>query len=108
MEQMSVTSIMNSMIPISRFNKGEANKIFDEVDKTGTKIVVKNNQPACVLLSPHRYEFLMELLSDFILEEEAGLRMAAYDKSDSMTHEQVMAKYGISREDLNDIDVAID
>lgn len=108
MQQLSVTSMLNSMIPISRFNKGEANKIFDEVDKTGTKIVVKNNQPACVLLSPHQYEYLMEMLSDFILEEEAGLRMADYDEDESLTHEQVMEKFGISRKDLEEIDVEIE
>ena len=46
MSQMSVVNMMNAMVPITRFNKGEAAKIFDEVETTGTKIVVKNNRPA--------------------------------------------------------------
>jgi len=49
---MQTIEIMNSMVSVSRFNKGEASKIFDEVAKTGIKIAVKNNKPACVLLSP--------------------------------------------------------
>ena len=65
MARVSILNIMNSMVPISRFNKGEASKIFDEVESSGTKIVVKNNQPACVLLSPAQYESLMEMLSDY-------------------------------------------
>ena len=52
MNKMSVVDMMNAMVPITRFNKGEAAKIFDEVETTGTKIVVKNNRPACVLISP--------------------------------------------------------
>ena len=55
MSEMSVVGMMNAMIPITRFNKGEATKIFDEVEHSGVKIVVKNNKPACVLLSPAQY-----------------------------------------------------
>jgi predicted mannosyl-3-phosphoglycerate phosphatase (HAD superfamily) len=41
----SVSGVLNSLVPISRFNKGEANKIFEEVRETGFKIVLKNNSP---------------------------------------------------------------
>ena len=50
MNEMSVMGVMRSIVPITRFNKGEANRIFDEVESSGTKIVMKNNRPACVLL----------------------------------------------------------
>ena len=40
---------MNMFVPISRFNKGEAGKIFKEVAEKGMKIVLKNNEPECVL-----------------------------------------------------------
>ena len=85
MARISILNIMNSMVPISRFNKGEASKIFDEVESSGTKIVVKNNQPACVLLSPAQYESLMEMLSDSLLYTEAEKRMAA-NNAVSYTH----------------------
>ena len=52
MNEMSAVGIMKSIVPITRFNKGEANKIFDEVQASGTKIVVKNNKPACCCLLP--------------------------------------------------------
>ncbi len=51
----AISGAMNSLIPISRFNKGEANKIFKEVRETGFKIVLKNNSPTCVLLTPEAY-----------------------------------------------------
>lgn len=56
-----------------------------EVETTGTKIVVKNNKPACVLISPAQYESLMEMLSDFILREEVETRMEQQDDSENRT-----------------------
>ena len=66
-----VMGIMKSIVPISRFNKGEANRIFEEVESSGTKIVMKNNRPACILMSPEQYESLMEMVPDYLLQEEA-------------------------------------
>mgnify|MGYP001852047089 FL=1 len=108
MARVSILNIMNSMVPISRFNKGEASKIFDEVESSGTKIVVKNNQPACVLLSPAQYESLMEMLSDSILYTEAEKRMAANDDSKNLSRESVMKELGITQEELDDVDVEIE
>ena len=70
MSEMSVMGIMNSIVPITRFNKGEANRIFDEVESSGTKIVMKNNRPACILMSPGRYEALMEMIEPRIQQRE--------------------------------------
>ncbi len=79
MSQMSVMEMMKAMVPITRFNKGEASRIFDEVEASGTKIVMKNNKPACILMSPEQYESLMEMLSDYILLDEAKKRTQNMD-----------------------------
>ncbi len=108
MNQMSVVDMMNAMVPITRFNKGEAAKIFDEVETTGTKIVVKNNRPACVLVSPSQYESLMEILSDYALMAEAQKRLADNNDSENITHEEMMKELGITDADLNDVEVDIE
>lgn len=108
MDAISVTEMMKTMIPITRFNKGEANKIFDEVQTDGTKIVVKNNKPACVLLSPARYESLIEPLSDYMLYTEAERRMRDNIDSENLTQEEVMRELGISQGDLDGVHVEID
>lgn len=108
MNNMSVVGMMNSMIPITRFNKGEATKIFDEVELTGTKIVVKNNKPACVLLSPSQYENLMEMLSDYMLYNEAENRLASNNSDEDISHEDMMKELGITREELDSVDVEIE
>lgn len=50
--------LLNSFVAISRFNKGEAGKIIDEVHEEGFKIIIKNNEPVCVMITP---EFFNEL-----------------------------------------------
>lgn len=78
MQQMSVTGILKTLIPISRFNKGEA------------------------------YELLMEMLSDFILKEEAEARMDHYDASENRTQEQMMQEFGISQSELDAVEVELE
>ena len=108
MSDLSVMGVMKSIVPITRFNKGQANRIFDEVEASGTKIVMKNNRPACILMSPGKYEALMELLSDYVLLEEAEERMAHYDPKETLSQEEMMESLRISQDDLADIDVEIE
>ena len=68
---LKTANILDTIIPISRFNKGEANKIFSEVKSKGTRIVVKNNVPECVLMSPEEYQTIMDEYEDAVLFAEA-------------------------------------
>ena len=104
----SIVGMMKAMIPITRFNRGEANKIFDEVEASGYKVVVKNNKPACVLVSPENYEALMEMLSDYRLLLEAQRRMEHFDRADVKTQDEVMRELGLTDADLDDVDVEIE
>ena len=61
-------NLLDTFVPISRFNRGEANKIFDEVKETGYKVVVKNNIPICVLLSPERYREIEGIIEKLTCE----------------------------------------
>ena len=49
------TNILQCLIPISQFNKGQASKIFDRLHDEKELIVLKNNQPSAVILSPEEY-----------------------------------------------------
>lgn len=108
MSEMSVLGVMKSIVPITRFNKGEANRIFDEVESGGTKVVMKNNSPVCILMSPGKYEALMEMLSDYILQEEAEARMAHYDPGENMSQKEMLEALGITEQELADVDVEVE
>ena len=56
---LTAKDMVNSFVPISRFNKGEAGKIIEEVKKDGIRIIVKNNAPECVLLSVESFSQLV-------------------------------------------------
>jgi len=108
LKRLVIDDIMNSIIPISRFNKGEANKIFDEVKHSGYKIVMKNSTPACILIAPEKYEELTERLENYALYIEAEKRMKNSKSSDFIPEKAVMEKLEISEDDLELSEVEID
>lgn len=100
----NVSNLINAIIPISRFNKGEAGKIFDEVSISGVKVVVKNNKPTCVLITPEKYEELMETIENYQLLFEAANRMKAARDGDFVSHEDVLSEMGINKNEIDDFD----
>ena len=106
MNAMNTVNLLDSIIPISQFNKGQANKIFSEVKKFGTKIVVKNNVPECVLLSPQNYQRMMEEYEDAILSAEAEKRLSK--KVEYIPNNDVMKEFGLEPSDLDDVEVNLE
>jgi antitoxin StbD len=104
----SVKDVMEAIVPITRFNRGEASKIFDEVNTRGAKVVLKNNMPVCVLVQPERYEEMVEALEDYALFFEAERRMKEPDAGQTIPSETVMEHLSISNEDLQDVEVDIE
>jgi len=85
----NVKKLVEMMIPISRLNKGEAGKIFEELKKEGIKIVVKNNKPACVLLSPETYNRFLEIVEEHELLLKAQKRNEDTSIKDYISHEEM-------------------
>jgi antitoxin StbD len=106
-----MTNIFENMVPISDFNKGKGAKVIDDVKKTGYKIILKNNHPEAVIITPKEYSELIELkeeYDDMILGMEALRRLANFEPDSVVSHEEMLKKYGITEDDLNDIDVDIE
>ena len=102
METLSLGNVLDALVPISRFNKGEANKIFDEVNEVGCKVVLKNNSPACVLMSPAKYRAFMNEIDELRLHSLVAERLMNYS-GNAVAHEEVMSNLGISQEELDTI-----
>ena len=107
-EIMSLKNIMESIVPITRFNRGEANKIFEEVSEYGAKVVLKNNVPTCVLINPERYEEMVEALEDYALYFEAEKRMKSSESEGFISSEELYKELNINEEDINVLDVEIE
>lgn len=99
----SVLSAIQATVPITSFNRGQAGRIFEEVRRTGAKVVMKNNTAECVLLSPAEYTRIMEELEDAELYAVAMERLAHYDPKDVVTEEEMREKYHITQEDLDSV-----
>lgn len=100
----SVVSVIQNTISISLFNRGLAGKIFSEVRRTGAKVVMKNNAPEVVLLSPEEYVNLMNEVNDARLLAAAVERMSHYDPSTLISGEELDRQLGITDAELNGFD----
>ena len=96
----NLTGAINHTIPISQFHKGMAAQIFSDVRKSGAKVVIKNNEPECVLMSPSDYMDFMEELADARLELLALQRIANGALDHTSTQKKVMESFGITEDDL--------
>ena len=97
---LSIKNALDSLIPISRFNRGEAGKIFEEVNEDGVKVVIKNNVPACVLLSVDRFRQIADTLDEYALFLEAERRMSSCDEAALLSHEEVLREFAMSEAEL--------
>ncbi len=99
MDLNSIRNLDNDIVTISAFNKGQAGRIFDEVEHEGHKVVFKNNKRKAIILSPSLYDALIEMLSDQLLAEEADRRMAESSGKET-TISELMENAGITEKDL--------
>ena len=98
-----ISSAIKDTISISLVNRGLAGKIFEDVKKSGTKVVMKNNAAECVLMSPDEYLRLMDEVNDARLLTVATERMEHFDPKSVISAEDLYAELGIT-EDLDSID----
>ena len=96
--------VLNSFIPITRFNSGETNKIINEVKREGVKFIVNDNRPECVLLSIEDYKKILDELEDSELLSSALEREAKNAGKSTIPFEIAMKEAGITQEDLDAID----
>ena len=96
------TDFLQSLIPISQFNKGQAAKIFDRLRSERELIVLKNNQPSAIILSPEEYKRLTEIEEEYFLLLEANKRMEENGDKKTISFDSVMSNLGISEDELLD------
>ena len=58
---MDISRMINHIVPITQFNKGKASQLFSRVNHGETLLVIKNNSPVAVILSPEEYELLRKV-----------------------------------------------
>lgn len=55
-----ISGLIDRLVPISEFNKGQASKIFERLQTDRSLLIIKNNAPVGVLLSVEEYREIIE------------------------------------------------
>ncbi|WP_233430022.1 type II toxin-antitoxin system prevent-host-death family antitoxin [Bifidobacterium adolescentis] len=72
---MSAASILDSMVSVTSLNHGGASKALSQVGDNHPVVVLKNNQPSAVIITPADYRRLTQAEEDFALYQEAMDRL---------------------------------
>ncbi|WEV63479.1 type II toxin-antitoxin system Phd/YefM family antitoxin [Bifidobacterium sp. ESL0732] len=88
---MGTATLLNNLVSVSDFNHGKASQTFKRVQDDNPVIVLKNNKPAAVIVSPDDYRRLTEAEEDFVLYQEAMERLKN-DDGTRLTEEEVFGK----------------
>lgn len=99
-----MANIMDCLVPISLFNKGQATKIFSRLRETKELFVLKNNQPSAVILAPEEYARLTEIEENYTLLLEATRRLEQNGDKPGIPMETVMTELGIHPEELEEME----
>lgn len=94
--------LLQSLVPITQFNRGQASRIFDRLHTERQLIVLKNNQPSAVILSPEEYARLAEIEEDYTLLLEASKRLEESHGKPTLSFDSVMDDLGISETELEE------
>ena len=54
-------NLLNNLVSVTMFNQGQASKIFNRLHDEKQIVVLKNNVPTAILLSPDEYDRLLSL-----------------------------------------------
>lgn len=99
-----VKEISNKTISISEFNRGLAGRIFADVKIRGAKVVLKNNAPECVLISPEKYTKLMEELEDARELMLANERLSSMSPANLISKDEFEKAFHIDLEETTPLD----
>jgi antitoxin StbD len=98
---MDTRNFCNGLVLITQFNKGQAAKIFYHLKTERRIVVLKNNAPFAIILSPDEYLRLLEIEEENILSNLAEQRLADYNPGDEISFDETLIQLGLTHEDID-------
>ena len=95
-------SSLKSLVSISQFSKGQATKVIDRLHDEAQLIILKNNVPAAVLLSPEEFTRLSEIEENYNLLMLAQARLADGNIRNARSEDEVMASLGVTEKEIEE------
>lgn len=97
-----INAALRSMVSQTDFSKGKAPEIFRRIGSEKRIVVMKNNKPSAIILSPDEYARLAEYAEDAELLALAEKRIVESDGT-VYTQEEVLKELGISQSALDNM-----
>lgn len=97
-------TFLQRLVPITQFNRGQASKIFDRLHSEPQLVVLKNNQPSAVILSPEEYTRLAEIEENYQLLLEANKRLTANKDKEAIPAKELLKHVGITEAELEEME----
>ena len=100
---------LQSLVPVAQF-RVQADEIFGRLRSGKELIVLNNDQPSAIILSPEEYVRLMEIEEDYYLLLEADKRLRDHGNKKTDSFDSVMRDLGISESELlaaEDVDATL-
>lgn len=98
------SNLLQCLVPITQFNRGQASRIFDRLRTEKQLVVLKNNQPSAIILSPEEYERLSEIEENYLLLMEASERLRKNGEKNTIPFTDVLANLGITEQEFNEME----
>lgn len=95
---------LRSLVSISQFSKGQASQVFDRLKNEPQLVVLKNNVPAAILLSPDEFSRMTEIEENYRLLLLAQERLDHGSLANARSEADVMARLGISEEAFENVE----
>ncbi len=67
MSILKTSHLLDSIVPISTLNHGGASRTINAVKNDQPAIIMRNNKPAAVIITPEDYTRLLEIAEDYEL-----------------------------------------
>jgi PHD/YefM family antitoxin component YafN of YafNO toxin-antitoxin module len=108
----NILKLVSRLVSVSDFSKGKTAQIFDDIKKNHSEyIVLKNNQPAAILLSLEEYseivtkarkmENLLERIEESRLLKEAERVVESYNPQDADSFNDVLVELGLNEPEID-------
>jgi PHD/YefM family antitoxin component YafN of YafNO toxin-antitoxin module len=92
--------VLDCLVPVSGFSRGGAARVFGKLRTCPRLIVLADDAPAAVILSPTEYARLAEADDDLRLLRLAESRMDDGWEGRALPQDEVMRRLGVSEADL--------
>lgn len=103
-ERMNAATLLDNIVPTSAFSQGKSAKCFEKVADGSPVIVMKNNAPYRVVVTPTDFARMSELEEDNELLSMALARLEANRDKPSLSASEVYERLGIDMEEVAAMD----